>query len=100
MITQTVSTRDLQRSAVEVVEKANKSIGPVVIIRNNKPAGAIIGLDLYWKLEVLLARLKRPELVDDETEKSITKAVKDIEEGRSVLVDPRDEYALNKILDI
>ncbi|OGK09325.1 hypothetical protein A2767_03780 [Candidatus Roizmanbacteria bacterium RIFCSPHIGHO2_01_FULL_35_10] len=48
----TVSARQLQRGYKKVLEKANKLKKPLVVIANNKPLGAIIGLDLLEELEL------------------------------------------------
>ena len=48
----TVSARQIQREYKKVLEKANKSKKPIVVMSNNKPQGAIIGLDLLEKLQL------------------------------------------------
>ncbi len=48
----TVSARQIQREYKKVLEQANKSNEPIVVMANNKPLGAIIGLDLLEKLQL------------------------------------------------
>lgn len=47
-----VSARQIQRSYKKVLQEANKSKKPIVVMSNNKPLGAIIGLDLLEKLQL------------------------------------------------
>jgi prevent-host-death family protein len=48
----TVSARQIQREYKKVLEDANKSKEPIVVMANNKPLGAIISLDLLEKLQM------------------------------------------------
>lgn len=48
----TVSARQIQRGYKKVLEDANKSKEPIVVMSNNKPLGAIISLDLLEKLRL------------------------------------------------
>lgn len=48
----TVSARQIQREYRKVLENANKLKKPIVVMSNNKPLGAIIGLDILEKLQV------------------------------------------------
>ncbi len=48
----TVSARQIQREYKKVLENANKSKEPIIVMSNNKPQGAIIGLDLLEKLQL------------------------------------------------
>jgi prevent-host-death family protein len=48
----TVSARQIQREYKKVLEDANKSKEPIIVMSNNKPQGAIIGLDLLEKLRL------------------------------------------------
>ena len=48
----TISARQIQRQYKKVLRQANKSKEPIVVMANNKPLGAIIGLDLLEKLQV------------------------------------------------
>ncbi len=45
----TISARQLQREYKKVLEEANRLEKPLIVISNNKPQGAIIGLDLLEK---------------------------------------------------
>ncbi|MBI2329927.1 type II toxin-antitoxin system prevent-host-death family antitoxin [Candidatus Daviesbacteria bacterium] len=48
----TISARQIQREYKKVLEKANKSKEPVVVMANNKPLGAVVGLDILEKLQL------------------------------------------------
>lgn len=48
----TISARQLQREYKKILERANKIKEPFVVISNNEPKGAIIGLDLLEKLQL------------------------------------------------
>jgi PHD/YefM family antitoxin component YafN of YafNO toxin-antitoxin module len=48
----TISARQIQRGYKKVFQDANKSREPIVVMSNNKPQGAIIGLDLLEKLQL------------------------------------------------
>ncbi len=52
----TVSARQLQREYKKVLEKANKSKDPVIVVSNNKPQAAIVSLDILE--EIRLNRLE------------------------------------------
>ena len=47
-----ISARQIQREYKKVLEDANKSKEPIVVMANNKPLGAIISLDLLEKLQM------------------------------------------------
>lgn len=47
----TVSARQIQRQYKKIVEQANKLKEPIIVMSNNKPVGAIIGLDILEKLQ-------------------------------------------------
>jgi len=49
---QTVSARQIQREYKKVLGQANKSREPIVVMANNKPLGAVIGLDQLEKLQL------------------------------------------------
>ncbi len=51
----TISARQIQREYKKVLEKANKIKKPIIVISNNKPLGAIIGLDLLERIQLDLA---------------------------------------------
>ena len=48
----TVSARQIQREYKKVLQRANKSEEPIIVMANNKPLGAIIGLDLLEQLQI------------------------------------------------
>ncbi|OGE30765.1 hypothetical protein A3C59_03555 [Candidatus Daviesbacteria bacterium RIFCSPHIGHO2_02_FULL_36_13] len=48
----TISARQIQREYKKVLERANKSKKPIVVMANNKPLGAVIGLDLLERLQL------------------------------------------------
>ncbi len=82
----TVTSRDLQRTPGKVMNEAKKKNEPIVVIKENKPVGAIISLELLRMLNALLARMGSIEMVDEETEKNIGNAIKDIREGRHTVL--------------
>ena len=48
----TVSARQIQRGYKKVLEDANKSKEPIIVMSNNKPLGAVISLDLLEKIQL------------------------------------------------
>lgn len=48
----TISARQIQREYKKVLEDANKSNEPIIVMANNKPLGAVIGLDLLEKIQL------------------------------------------------
>ena len=48
----TISARQIQREYKKVLQRANKSKKPIIVMANNKPLGAVIGLDLLEKLQL------------------------------------------------
>jgi len=48
----TVSARQIQRGYKKVLQQANDSKEPIVVMSNNKPIGAVIGLDTLEKLQL------------------------------------------------
>ncbi len=48
----TISARQIQREYKKVLSNANKSKEPIVVMANNKPLGAVIGLDLLERLQI------------------------------------------------
>ncbi len=48
----TISARQIQREYKKVLQKANKSKEPIIVMANNKPLGAVVGLDILEKLQV------------------------------------------------
>ena len=67
----TVSARQIQREYKKVFEKANKSKEPIIVMSNNKPQGAVIGLDLLEKLRI---------------EEVISQARKEYEAGKTTVI--------------
>lgn len=82
----TVSARQIQREYKKVLEDANKSKEPIVVMSNNEPKGAIIGLDLLEKirleavLEEALEEYRAGKTVSIETDKDLAKHFKEIDE--------------------
>ena len=82
----TVSARQIQRGYKKVLEDANKSKEPIVVMANNKPLGAIISLDLLEKLQLeavlkeALKEYKAGKTVSIETEEDLEKHFKEIDE--------------------
>ena len=60
----TISAKQIQREYKKVFERANSENKPIVIITNNKPVGAIIGLHLLDKLNknIQLEKLEKEAL--------------------------------------
>lgn len=48
----TVSARQIQREYKKVLQDANKSKEPIVVMANNKTLGAVIGLDILERLQL------------------------------------------------
>lgn len=71
----TISARQIQREYKKVLQDANKSKEPIIVMRNNQPIGAIIGLDLLEKiqLEIILSKA----LEDSKTGKTKTVSTKE-----------------------
>ena len=56
-----VSARQIQREYRKVLQKANKTKEPIIVMSNNIPLGAIIGLDLLEKFQIEAALKKALE---------------------------------------
>jgi len=81
----TVSARQIQRGYKKVLEDANKSKEPIVVMSNNKPLGAIISLDLLEKLRleaVLEEALKEYKAGKTKTISTMEELEADFEEMR------------------
>ena len=86
-----ISARQIQREYKKVLEDANKSKEPIVVMANNKPLGAVIGLDLLEKIRL---------------EKILEQALKESREGRTKVIKTKhdlekdledlEKYALSK----
>lgn len=48
----TISARQIQREYKKVLQDANKSKEPIVVMANNKPLGAVVGLEILEKLQI------------------------------------------------
>lgn len=48
----TISARQIQREYKKVLQKANKSKEPIVVMANNKPLGAVVGLEILERLQI------------------------------------------------
>ena len=48
----TISARQIQREYKKVLQRANRIKEPIIVMSNNKPLGAIIGLDQLEKLQL------------------------------------------------
>lgn len=48
----TVSARQIQRGYKKVLQKANKSKEPIIVMANNQPLGAVVGLDILERLQI------------------------------------------------
>ena len=74
----TISARQIQREYKKVLQLANKSKEPIVVMANNKPLGAVIGLDLLEKLQ--LDMVLKEALIEYKAGKTKTIAtIKDLE---------------------
>jgi len=58
---QTTTAKELQVSYRDVFDRANKTMEPVFVLRNNQPDVAILGLDFYNRL---LDTVRKAELAD------------------------------------
>ncbi|KKQ37313.1 MAG: hypothetical protein US54_C0037G0001 [Candidatus Roizmanbacteria bacterium GW2011_GWA2_37_7] len=83
--------RRTQTSYTKVLSKAKKTNEPYIVMRNNKPAGAVISIDLLKKLITILIKSGDLELVDKATEKRIGKAMDDLEAGRYSIASTPEE---------
>mgnify|MGYP001603036563 FL=1 len=81
-----ISARQIQREYKKVLEDANKSKEPIVVMANNKPLGAVIGLDLLEKLQLeavineALEEYKLGKTVSIETDEDLKKHLKEIDD--------------------
>lgn len=57
----TISARQIQRNYKKVLQQANESEEPIIVMANNKPLGAVIGLELLEKLQLEVALSKALE---------------------------------------
>lgn len=81
----TISARQLQREYKKVLEEANKINKPLIVISNNQPQGAVIGLDLLEKLQLEIvvnqaledSRLGKTKVI--KTKKQLEKDLEELE---------------------
>ena len=82
----TISARQIQREYKKVLEKANKSKEPIVVMANNKPLGAVIGLDQLEKLQLeavvneALEEYRAGKTKSIDTEEDLERHLKEIDE--------------------
>ncbi len=82
----TVSARQIQREYKKVLQNANESKEPIVVMANNKPLGAVIGLALLEKIQLetvlneALEEYKAGKTKSIETKKDLEKHFKEIDE--------------------
>ncbi len=72
----TISARQIQREYKKVLQKANKSKEPIIVMANNKPLGAIIGLDLLEKIQLELL---------------VKQALKESKAGKTKVIETKEE---------
>lgn len=72
----TISARQIQRNYKKVLQQANESEEPIIVMANNKPLGAVIGLELLEKFQLEVALSKALK----EYKASKTKAISTMEE--------------------
>ena len=74
-----ISARQIQREYKRVLQRANKSKEPIIVMANNKPLGAIIGLELLEKIQLeLLVKQAIKESKSGKTK--VIETVQDFEE--------------------
>lgn len=82
----TVSARQIQREYKKVLKQANDSKEPIIVMANNKPLGAVIGLELLEKLQLdavlaeALEEYRAGKTRSIETEEDLEKHFKEMEE--------------------
>lgn len=82
----TISARQIQRNYKKVLQQANESEEPIIVMANNKPLGAVIGLELLEKLQLevtlskALEEYKAGKTVSIKTEEDLKKHFKEMEE--------------------
>ena len=87
----TISARQIQRGYKKVLENANKSKEPIVVMSHNKPLGAIIGLDLLEKIQLEL--IVKQALKESKSRKTkIIETSKDLQDDLKEL----EKYAASK----
>ena len=80
----TISARQIQREYKKVLQQANDSKKPIIVMSNNQPIGAIIGLDQLEEIQLNL--LLKQALKESKSAKTkVIKTSKDLEEDFSEL---------------
>lgn len=80
----TISARQIQREYKRVLQLANDSKEPIIVMANNKPLGAIIGLDQLGEIQLNL--LVKQALEESKSRKTkIIKTSKDLSEDLNEL---------------
>ena len=86
----TISARQIQREYKKVFAKANRIGEPIIAMANNKPLGAVIGLDLLEKLRLDQAsrdareEYKRGEARSISTKEELEEYFKELEKEAGV----------------
>ena len=88
----TVSARQIQRQYKKVLKDANESNEPIIVMSNNRPLGAVIGLDLLEKLR-LEAALKEAL---KEYKSGKTKTISTLEELEADFAEMKEEASAYK----
>lgn len=86
----TVSARQIQREYKKVLQKANQTKEPIVVIANNKPVGAVVGLEILERLQI--EAVLDQALADHKAGK--TKTISTIEELEADFEEMRKEVNL------
>ncbi len=47
-----ISARQIQRGYKKILEQANETQEPIIVMSNNKPLGAIIGVEMLEKIQL------------------------------------------------
>ena len=80
----TISARQIQREYKKVLQQANDSKEPIIVMSNNQPIGAIIGLDQLEEIQLNL--LLKQALKESKLAKTkVIKSSKDLAEDFSEL---------------
>lgn len=75
----TISARQIQREYKQVLQLANESKEPIIVMAHNKPLGAIIGLEMLEKIQLEL--LVKQALKESKSRKTkVIKTAKDLQE--------------------
>ena len=82
-----ISARQIQREYKKVLKSANDSKEPIIVMANNKPLGAIIGLELLERLQ--LEAILNEALKEDKAGK--TKTISSLEELNADFEDMKKE---------